>query len=159
MTNTGVPSMRRLFSTANCVAVGVALALIVGCDGGSWKCVPVSGSLQVGGQPAEGAQVTLVPINLGTKSELPRPTAVVEADGSFKLLTYDPSSRKTYPGAPPGEYKVTVTWITPLHVGEKVDQKKRPTDKLGGKYLNPERSTMKVTVNDQPTELAPIRLK
>jgi hypothetical protein len=146
------------------LAVFVASAVVLafaGCTGGDGKYVPVTGKLQVRGQPAEGAQVTLVPTHAGVNNDEPisHPTGLVEADGSYELATYDPTRRKTHDGVPPGEYKVTITWMPPLHAGEKTAQKKGPIDKLGGRYLNPERSTLTVTVKDEPTELAPINLK
>ena len=139
------------------VAAAVVLTL-AGCGGGDGKYVPVIGKLEVGGQPAEGAQVTLVPANASTNEQGSHPTGLVEADGSYKLSTYDPSRRKTYEGVAPGKYKVTITWIPPLHAGEKTDQKQRPVDKLGGRYLDPQRSTFEVTVKDEPTELATIQV-
>ncbi|WP_020468061.1 hypothetical protein [Zavarzinella formosa] len=148
--------MQRFLKMFGVATVALALA---GCTGGDGKYVPVIGKLQVGGQPAEGAQVTLVPTNASIIDPMSRPTGLVEADGSYKLSTYDPSRRKTYDGVPPGEYKVTIAWLPPLHVGEKADQKKRPIDKLGGRYIDPAKSPYPVVVKEPRTELDLIDLK
>ncbi len=67
----------------------------------------VSGKVYYKGTPAANAEITLQPIE-----KMPwyvRPTARVEADGSFKLSTYS-----LHDGAPKGKYSVTVTHRYPL---------------------------------------------
>ncbi|QVL34140.1 carboxypeptidase regulatory-like domain-containing protein [Telmatocola sphagniphila] len=143
--------------------LGVASAIFVltqtGCSSENGKYIPVTGKLQVDGQPAEGAQVTLVPTNSSIGESTFRPTGLVDADGSYKLTTYDPSRSITHEGVPPGEYKVTITWIPLLQPGENVDSKKRPVDRLGGKYLDPAKSPYPVVIKEPRMEMDPINLK
>ena len=58
----------------------------------------VQGRVYFQGVPAPGAVVTLV-----NESKGPRAAGIVEADGSFKLTTYQP-----FDGVPEGTYKVSV---------------------------------------------------
>ncbi|OWK35873.1 hypothetical protein [Fimbriiglobus ruber] len=125
------------------------------------KCVPVTGSLKVSNKAPEGLLVTLVPTS-GSDDPSSRPSGIVDADGTYKLSTYNAASRTGIKGAPPGKYKVILCWLPQRRPGDPVDPNptgKPPVDKLGGRYLNPERSTYEVTVKDEATELAPINLR
>ena len=63
---------------------------------------PVSGKLTVAGQPVKNLKVTLSPKS--ALADMRRvPGAMVEADGSFKIHTYDVAD-----GAPEGAYAVLV---------------------------------------------------
>lgn len=142
------------------LAVGLALAASLGCGSGS-KYVPVTGTLKVNDKPAEGAFLTLVPAG-GDKDPSARPSAIVNPDGTYEISTYHPETRAVVKGAPPGKYKVIFSWLPLQRPGDPVDPNptgKAPVDKLGGRYTNPESSKHEVTVNDGPTELAPINLK
>ncbi|WP_152098116.1 hypothetical protein [Lacipirellula parvula] len=80
----------------------------------------------------------------------PLATAIVEADG-----TYRPSTYVNGDGVPQGEYVVTVAW--PRYV-EFDGQQIASDDQLQGKYADPEKSTLRVTVNGTSGEIAPIDL-
>jgi hypothetical protein len=95
-----------------CLRSGLVLGLLLcpACQKGS-QYYPVRGRVLVGGKPAEGA---LVVFHAAEDSELRalKPSARVEADGSFTLRSYDPQLCPTpADGAPAGEYRVRVSWI------------------------------------------------
>ncbi|HEX4612403.1 MAG TPA: hypothetical protein VH092_29685 [Urbifossiella sp.] len=139
--------------------IGLVLVASAGCSGGV-KCVPVTGSLKVNDKPPEGLLVTLVPTG-GNPDPTARPSGLVGADGTYTLSTYDAAARAVIKGAPPGTYKVILSWLPLRRPGDAVDPNpsgKPPADKLGGRYLSPELSTFEVTVKDEPTELALIKV-
>ena len=74
---------------------------VAGCGGGEDRVetVPVSGTLQIDGQPFGPAQVDL----RSEDGSLPPATGKASADGKFSLSTYDPDD-----GAAVGAYRVTV---------------------------------------------------
>lgn len=133
------------------------LAGSMGCSGGV-KCVPVSGSVRLNDKAPEGVLVTLVPVG-GKDDPTSRPSGLVGPDGTYTLTTYDPANRTSVNGAPPGRYKVVLSWFPGRRPGEPSDPSGRQSgDKLGGRYVDPDRSAFEVTVRDEPTELAPIRV-
>ncbi len=124
-----------------------AWLFLAGCGEQEPEPFPVTGTLLIGGQPAEGAMVRFHPVNAGPDSV--RPFGMVDAEGRFQL-----TSQVANDGAMPGDYKVTVEWRPP---------KFRPSapdgpDRLQGRYANPETSQISVTIQDQPTTLDPIQL-
>jgi len=119
------------------------LAAFPGCGGSDRVPVhPVSGKLLVDGEPAEGAVIVLHPTSPPEK-EVHKPAARVEADGTFQVTTYDAGD-----GAPTGDYVITVTWGEPPS-----------PDRLGGKYRDPEKSQLRVTVTEGENLLKPFELK
>ncbi|QJW98939.1 hypothetical protein [Frigoriglobus tundricola] len=131
-------------------------ALLSGCGLGNTGATPTRGQVHTGSAPAEGVQVTLVPID-GKDEPASRPSGVVGADGTFTLSTYDPATRKSHEGAPPGKYAVLVTWYPPAGLGSSRDGTPR-ADRLGGRYKDAATSPFRVEVTDAPTELAPIQV-
>jgi hypothetical protein len=117
---------------------------------------PVHGTVTVNGEPAAGAVVVFHPEGGGMKA-VP-PTAVVAPDGTFTLATGDK------PGAPAGNYVVTVTWA---------DTSKKPTeqqimmgankydgpDRLNGRYATPQQSQLRAEIKSGENRLAPFELK
>ena len=93
---------------------------------------PVRGSAYFEGAPMAGALITLT-----SDKDLPiaKPTralGVVEADGSFKLSTY-----QAFDGAPVGEYLISLTWREPGKSGPSM---------LPERYDNPAKSGLRVTI-------------
>ena len=105
---------------------------------------PVRGELLVGGKPAVGAVVSLHPVGNAAPDAV-KPQATVEADGTFR-----PNSYELRDGAPAGDYALTVYW----------PGGKGPVgpDRLKGRYGNPARPVMRVTVKAGDNVLEPIRL-
>lgn len=69
--------------------------------------VPVSGTIKIGGQPAEGVSVSFVPAGSTTGQGA---TGVTNKEGHYELI--HGASQK--PGAPVGEYTVNLSkWVMP----------------------------------------------
>jgi hypothetical protein len=84
------------------VIVGLFTA---GCNRGGSKVHPVQGRILVSGKPAARALVTFHPEHPAEEKSVIRPTAVVDADGSFRLTSFHSGD-----GAPDGDYRVSVVW-------------------------------------------------
>jgi hypothetical protein len=126
-----------------------ALSLLVGCSEKWEKTVPVSGTVNVDGQPAAGAQIVLNALNPAGPNSV-APTGAVKADGSFVITTYTAGD-----GAPPGDYIATVQWF-------KFDPKIEGVgpNVLPKEYGSPKTSPIKVTVQaNGPTVIDPISIK
>jgi hypothetical protein len=70
---------------------------------------PVEGQLLFNGSPAPGAYVVFNTADKTVKKRQ-RSEGLVEADGSFRLSTY-----QAFDGSPAGRYSVTVTWRRPFY--------------------------------------------
>ncbi len=110
---------------------------------------PVTGKVLFRGQPAEGAQVTLFPVD-DKDPKRPRPGGQVRRDGSFRLSTY-----LSYDGAPPGRYAVVIVYRSPE---KKEDDENRGPDLLQGRYADPKTTPLKVEVKEGPNNLEPFNL-
>lgn len=75
------------------------LFLVAGCGPNGAATVPVKGTLTIGGQPADGVGITLVPAD----AKLPTASGKVQ-NGAFEVF----SGNQGKPGAVPGKYKVTL---------------------------------------------------
>ena len=103
----------------------------------------------IDGQPAPDAQVIFHPAGGENFDERgARPTGRVKADGSFALTTYHPGD-----GAPAGRYLVTVYWAQNPAALEP------SPDRLHGRFLDPAKSTLEVTIEEEPTELPQFELQ
>ena len=137
---------RRLFGTAKRLAPCLLLS-VAACSAkppARPPVYPVRGELLVNGKPAVGAVVSFHPVGNLTPDAV-KPQATVETDGTFRPNTYDLRD-----GAPAGEYALTVYW----------PGGKGPIgpDRLKGRYGNPARPVLKVTVKAGDNVLDPIRL-
>ena len=83
----------------------VPLGLMCGCGGGAGdrlSTVPAGGKVYVNDEPAGAGMLTLSPISSGEDDTRPEIGGAVQADGTFKLTTYEEGD-----GAPAGEYTAT----------------------------------------------------
>lgn len=104
----------------------------------------MQGRLFVDNNLAAKACVAFHPIDQ-VKSQGRLSVAMTERDGSFELTTY-----AMHDGAPEGDYTVTVTWpddSMPVDECECVDPLLH--DRLGGKYADPRKTSLLVTVLPQ----------
>ena len=109
----------------------------------------MSGTVSVDGQPAALLSVTLHDVN-GMDQEIPTiSAATTKEDGTFAISTFEAED-----GVPAGEYVVTFKWGKYNAFSKSFDG-----DKLKGKYNDPHKSEVKVTVTEgQPTDLGRIEL-
>ena len=160
------------------VAVIAMLALsatLASCGpGGGPGLYPVTGKVTYKGEPAAGAQVVLAPDGPpapGAPGGGEPPSAIVEEDGRFTV-----SSGARGDGAPPGKYKVLITWRTGLAAdAAKADEataKKRRSravakpdkhamlapDRLKGRYTDAGKSRLSVEVKAGTNNLDPFDL-
>ena len=99
------------------------LAATLGCGGSGETLIPVSGSVAVDGQPAEGV-VLLFHGGNGVS------TATSDVSGSFSTVTNGES------GMPAGSYKVTASWPEPIKFGSGgMGETPDSPDRLGGAFM------------------------
>jgi hypothetical protein len=144
---------RKISST---VTIAVVVFLVGGCENKDRPYKQARGQVFVGGQAAEGALVTLVPINDPDNPDR-KPSGTVGPDGSFTLSTYESATRETHDGAPPGEYVILITWH-PQPNRETLNQESQAIDRLAGRYKDSRTSPLRADIKDDPTELPPINL-
>lgn len=124
-------------------------AAFVGCGEAKKKLpvrFPVSGSVTYNGQPPKGATVQLEPTTPPADGvRVPKPGATVQADGSFKISSYE-----TADGAPPGEYSILIWWDNDGSGGPSGD------DVFQGRYRN--MPVSKVTVSSGENAIPPLQL-
>jgi hypothetical protein len=144
-----VPTRRQTL----CVFAVIAGAVATGtaCDRSGANYVRVRGRVLVDGQPAEGAKVTFVARNGGVGI----PSGKVEADGAFRLWTFDPDTGISHEGAPVGEYTVLATWV-PDPTAETLEG--GAADKLGNRYRDPRTSELRAEIREDTKELPEFRL-
>lgn len=128
-----------------------------GCGGqvdGRVAVYPVTGTVTVKGQPAEGAEVVLFVVGEALRGpEHPLPTGVVGPDGKFTLGSYGIGD-----GAPAGEYQVTIVWPDVDKAADSGREASSPRDRLKDRYAVPSQSGLTATVEAGPTELPPFKL-
>ncbi len=127
------------------VGLLVVIAVVTGCNSESRLPVfPVTGKVTFKGQPADGAQVILFPVNTEVAAEL-APSARVQKDGSFAITAYDSGD-----GAPEGDYVVTLSWRKV--VKDKAGDFAGP-NVIPKTYGSATTSPVKVSVKAAPTEI------
>lgn len=154
------PSRHRLLFAV----VAMIIPTLYGCGGDTVIPVyPVTGKVLYQGSPPEGALVIFYPAGhpeVKGESFPPRPSGVVQADGSFSLTTLNPKD-----GARAGKYKVTVVWFkgsTSEEGGVGAGSNKARSgngDALEGKYASPDLSGLTAEVTTGKNELTPYDLK
>jgi hypothetical protein len=98
------------------ILVSFGLTALAGCTSGPPQepVYPVKGQLFVDDKPAHGAVVWFYPldvaqVDLKNPAADPRPSGIVQADGTFELNTFGIKD-----GAPAGRYRIGVTWTKAL---------------------------------------------
>jgi hypothetical protein len=114
---------------------------------GQLKTTPVTGAVQVDGEPVRGVVVSFAPVS-GSSDNKNGITVITLDDGRFSCYTYVKDD-----GLPAGTYTVTFAWPE-----ESLKMGKKP-DRLKGAYSNRALSDIKVTVEDgQPVDMGVIEL-
>lgn len=132
------------------------LAISSGCGGGDGraKLYPVTGSVIVKGQPAEGAEVVFFPADESLRGTgHPMPNGLVGPDGKFALGSYGPGD-----GAPAGEYQITIVWPEEVKINPNNPETPPARDRLKDRYAAPAQSGLTATIEAGPTELKPFDL-
>jgi tetratricopeptide (TPR) repeat protein len=103
------------------------------------------GTAEYDGKPMASATIFLHPVD-AKKAFFPRPCATVREDGTFILGTYGKGD-----GAPAGEYKITVQWVT------QTQGKDVPVNVLPEKYAVAHTSDLIVRIKAGDNLLPPIQ--
>jgi hypothetical protein len=135
------------------VALLTMAALVVslgGCQSGPKEPVyPVKGQLFIDDKPAKGAVVWFNPVDAPEPDKLkpaadPRPSGIVEEDGSFEVSTYGSKD-----GAPAGRYRIGVMWAKTM--GGDEEQRLLSLD-----FMDPDRAGLPVVeVRPAPSNVLP----
>jgi hypothetical protein len=157
----GSPPLRLVSrSLAAAVTMAGLAVLAVGC-GDRLPTVPVIGSVQVDGKPVAGVQVVLHPVDAaGPRLAKLRPTGRTEADGSYRIGTYEMAD-----GAPAAEYRVTAEWFTggpatttSTTADPEANAAATQTDRFGGRFANPETSAVRVSIGRLSSSIPALEL-
>jgi hypothetical protein len=143
-----------------------AVLLVLGAVGGAWnyekwmrpRLYPVTGLVKFEGELVEGAKLTFHPVSSAAvkgAATAQQPVTLYAmartgSDGKFTLSTFGSAD-----GAPAGEYRVAIEWRKLVGSGE--DQAIGPNI-LPARYVDPETSGLKVTIQKRANELAPFEL-
>jgi len=113
--------MRRRFLSGFGLMVVALTTFLAGCGGGSKvpKLAPVTGTVQIKGEPASNVTVIFTP-SAGTKST--GATGVTGPDGKYQLV-----HRSGQPGIEPGKYGVTFSRMV-MPDGQPLPAGTSPTD-------------------------------
>ena len=130
------------------------LLAAAGCGNGKLATYAVRGQVLVNDKPADGANVIFCPVNPSVELKNLRPSGKTDATGAFTLMTFEQGD-----GAPAGDYKVLVKWLSPAKVDSREDfgGPKRP-DRLRGKYYNLNKTPLTATIEKRSNELPPFSL-
>lgn len=126
-------------------SVACAFLVLTGCKepkgGPRLDVVPIEGEVTVDGEPPKDAFVHLHPV---TPHQMPREGQViaskghVDESGKFQVSTYI-----QHDGAPPGDYKITITWNEATGLMKNAWD---GPDRLKGKYADLEKTEFQITV-------------
>jgi hypothetical protein len=132
------------------VMLGIVLLLAgASCGGGAKPVFPVNGKVFYQGKPTHKAIVWLHPENPSDSTKSTPPRGVVQQDGSFQISTFQPND-----GAPPGRYRVSISWRVPSKVGDDEGEQLLPR-----RYQDPATSGLPpVEVKEGANELPPFQL-
>jgi hypothetical protein len=134
------------FSLTKVLTAATLALTLAGCANGRKPVVPVRGKVFLRGTPADGALVVFNPVAENDPSTV-RPQGTVGKDGAFEMTTYQEKD-----GVPPGEYNVTFVWLL------ENPKTKREWSPLPTRYMDPEKSGVRVTVGEGTNDLQPFTL-
>ena len=134
-------------------AVLAAMAVVAaGCgqDSPQLPTYPVTGSVLVGGRPADRADVVFRRVDA---AEAGQPVSVgrTTSDGSFRLSTFAADD-----GAPAGKYAVTVVW--PVYEENALGEEVRGADRLKGRFGDARKPELHVDIEARDNRLPPFDL-
>ena len=120
-----------------CILGVIACSATIGCNRQQEipELVPVTGKVTFAGKPLADAMVVFMPADPAEEeglTEIVRPTARTDAEGSYELAWSDNS------GAPPGKYNVIIMAFKPR--AETDDSEERPASLIPERYGDPKTS-------------------
>jgi predicted small lipoprotein YifL len=146
-------SVRKALQLPVFMATIALVSSLLGCGKGGPTLIPVTGSIEVDGKPANGATIIFHPTDKEMKLI---PATTTDANGKFTLVT------NAKPGIPVGSYDVTITWPDPAvqpTAAEKLQGLAEPgPDLLAGKYAKKGASGLKADVTSSTKDLPPFKL-
>lgn len=148
-----------MYQRLTCQFALLVIAAASGCGGGpeyeTIPTYPVTGRITVNGVPAKGALIRLHPKTpqSGTKYPL-MPSGKADEEGVYQLTTYENAD-----GAPSGDYVVTIEWPDPDWRPPGGGMPPPPPDRLKGRFAEPEKSEIEVTVVEEENQVEPITLE
>lgn len=137
------------------VKFGLALIgfiVLAGCGEKGIARYPVHGAVHIDNAPADGVMVVFCPVGGSEEVQKTRPFGFTDAEGKFELTTI-----KKGDGAPAGDYKVLAQW--PAKSSNSMGSRSTGGDRLQGRYMNLEKSQIKVTVKEGTNDVPPFDLK
>ena len=151
-----LPSLARRASGCGLLRISACCLLVVfgACNGNIRppSTVPVRGVVKYKGKPAAGIRVKFHPqFNMGSIKFIP--LGETGADGSFKLSTGAPGN-----GAPRGAY--IVTFEKPeIAPAAKTNYIETEIDAFHGKYSDPQKSKLHITIESGENSLQPFEIE
>jgi|SRR4051812_154645 hypothetical protein len=131
----------------------MGLTALAGCGEKGIARYPVHGAVHIDNAPADGVMVVFCPVGGSEQVQKTRPFGFTDAEGKFELTTI-----KKGDGAPAGDYKVLAQW--PAKSSSSMgDSRSTGGDRLQGRYMNLEKSQIKVTVKEGTNDVPPFELK
>jgi hypothetical protein len=136
------------------ITLGVLGVLsLSGCGDGKVRRYPVTGIVKVDGQPAEGATIIFCPVNGPPEVMRERPFSQTDSSGHYELKTLEPGD-----GAPVGEYKVTIRWMSwPKNNSAELDRDRggggQGFDRLGNRYWDLDKTPLTAKVDKGKNEI------
>ena len=115
---------------------------LTGCDENTVDIHPVKLTLLYKGKPATGAEAVFHPKSEQLKELKLYPNGRAGTDGRVELTTFEPAD-----GAPAGEYRITVVWTNSKDPDDGEEATEVAPDRLGGRYGNPDRTPLSITVS------------
>jgi hypothetical protein len=120
---------------------------------------PVRGQVLFRGRPAAHALLILYPEDAPEPVKGLRPSGRSGPDGCFALTTYEQGD-----GVPPGRYRTTVQWPSedprdPSNPHDPEAAVPRGPDLLQGRYSDPGRTPLAITVAEGTSQLEPLLLQ
>jgi hypothetical protein len=119
------------------------MLLVAGCSNQPAGYARAFGKLSYKGEPAAGALLVFHVDGKPQSGDLVVPSATVEDDGSFKLVSPNGD------GAPPGKYKVLVSWPTDSSTAEARADSKSKTKKTASSGSNRRKNKLDTTAKDR----------
>ena len=119
------------------------------------KVTKVTGTLLIDGEPEAMVAVRLIRVNEpeadSQTSQALTPSGFTDDEGKFSIGTYEWGPHAD--GAPTGEYVLTIEWGQVSLMGENY-----VSDRFKGKYSDPKKSEISLSVEDTPVDLGEIEL-